>query len=385
MTETGEIGGAEINLLSIATELHSRRWDVAAVVPAEGPLTRRLRQAGVSVTIVPRLPFVSTSLEFHSNRKIPNFFSLPVNALVGLLWALRLYSLFRQERPCIVHTVSMWTHVFAGLASRLAGCKTVWHFQDIVSPRAGWGFYRWLVIQGACHIPDCILCVSERVAEQFQGERHLVEKTHILENTVHIARFQRGRQGSRRQRKPFTIGTVARFTPWKGHETALRAAYILRTLGLSFRWLFAGDESLGDPAYGKRLRKLAQDLRDTVVFCGWIDDIVQFYEELDVLVHVPVQPEPFGLVLAEAMAVGLPIITTTGGGAEGVVRDAGGVLVPPNQPEAVAEVIAAFVRDPGEAYRRGQVARRYAERHFDFSDYISRLIEIYRQLHSNWE
>ncbi len=382
VTETGEIGGAEINLLSIATELHSRRWDVAAVVPAEGPLTRRLRQAGVPVTVVPRLPFVSTSLEFHSNRKIPNFLSLPANALVGLLWALRLYSLFRQERPCIVHTVSMWTHVFAGLAGRLAGCPVVWHFQSIVSPEAGLGLYRMLVRWWGRVVPDRIVCLSAPIAAQFEGWRRLEEKTLVIWPSVDLEKFRPSHRAPCHQSDVITIGTVARLTPWKGHQVALKAAQLLKSQGFRFRWLFTGDASLGSSKYLAFLRDFVEQwsIGDCVEFVGWIDDISEFYQGLDLFIHVPIEPEPFGMVLIEAMATGLPIVTTTGGGTEEMIEPAGGRLVQPGRAHPIVAAVREICTSSQEMLRRGKMARDFAERVLNMEQYMDRWQSIYRSL-----
>jgi len=384
VTETGEIGGAEINLLTIATELHDRGWEVAAVVPAEGPLTRRLRQAGVPVVVVARLPFLSTSLEFRSNRKIPNFFSLPINALVGLLWAVKLYAIFHQRRPCIVHTVSMWTHVFAGLAGRLAGCRVVWHFQGIVNPKAGLGLYRRLVRWWGKYIPDRIVCLSTLIAHQFGGHRLLDKKTTVIWPVVDLEKFQPPHRDfhSRSNNDVIVIGTVARLTPWKGQQVALEAVRILKDQGFRFKWLFVGDAALGSLGYQTLLHDLVEqwNILDCVEFTGWVENIAMFYRGLDLFVHIPLEPEPFGMVLIEAMATGLPIITTAGGGAEEMIEPAGGLLVPPGQPRSVVVAMRAICASPQELLRRSKMARSFAERMFSIDQYMDRWLSVYRSL-----
>lgn len=380
VTETTQIGGAEINLLMIAPRLQSQGWRVAVALPGPGPLAERLQEQGIPMHFVPRGVFVSASYLIGGRYKIPNPLSLLFNIPVCLAWLLRLYLCFRRLRPTIVHTTSMWAHALAGLAARMVSCRVVWHFQDIVSPRSGFGLYPLLIRFWAKNVPHRILSVSGRVAELFHSLEGRDRRFIVLENAVDVGRFSPPvAQRTRAQGKPLRCGTVARLTPWKGQESALRAAHILQQQGVSFSWSFAGDVALGDKRYEKHLRDLVEkwELNEEVSFVGWVPDIASFYHKLDLLVHVPVEPEPFGLTLAEALAAGLPVITTYGGGAQHIVAEAGGILVPPNQPETLAQVLRNLAENPEERMQRGYCARAYATENLDVEPYIQRLACIY--------
>jgi len=377
--ETADIGGAEVNLLTITPHLHEAGWHPIVVVPGAGRLTEKLHGLGVSTCYVPRPPLLSSSWYIRHRYKIPNPLALPLNAVQGMIWVAQLYALFRRVRPAVVQSVSMWSHAFAGLAGRLAGCPVVWHFQDIVSPRSGFGAYRALVRLCARYIPTRILCISDIVADQFRDDERAGGKVHVLWNTVDT---QRHAYGPARDRELLTIGTVARLTPWKGHEVALHAARMLKQRGMSFRWLIAGDEGLGDTGYRAHLLNLINDwgLKSEVQLVGWVADMPAFYRSLDVLVHPAIEPEPFGLVLAEAMASGLSVIATTGGGAEHMIEPAGGLLVPPSRADAIADALLRIGTIPRELVRRGERARRFAEQRFGTQQYVEQLVRMYQSL-----
>jgi glycosyltransferase involved in cell wall biosynthesis len=382
--ETAQIGGAEINLLTILPSLASGGWGCGVILPQEGPFSQNLSRLNISVYEVPRLPLPSTSFYIRHRYKLPNPLAFLLAILGGLVWLARLYRFFKQTRPAVVQTISMWSHAFAGGAARLAGCPVIWHFQDIIQPSAGLGLYRRLMLLWARWIPDRIICISDKVAGQFEANPVLRRKVKVLWNTVDTQRFAptEAEPRSTSQKAVLKIGTVARLTPWKGQELALQAARLLKKDSVQFHWYFAGDESLGSPGYYAHLQALIRQwgLEQEVEFLGWVDNIPALYHSLEVLVHLPTEPEPFGLVLAEAMASGLTVIATQGGGAEPLVLASGGTIVPVDRPEAVAQTLAALWQTPEELARRRRLARRFAEQQFGLQNYLQTLLELYESV-----
>jgi glycosyltransferase involved in cell wall biosynthesis len=381
--ETSNIGGAEMNLIMVAPSLAADRWTPLVLMPRPGRLSARLQELGVAVDYVAQPPLISSSFYLGHRYKIPNPLALLINLFQGALWVARLCRFFRRSQPVVVHTVSMWSHAFAGLAARLAGYPVAWHFQDIVSHRSGFGLYRQLVLLWARYIPNRIICISDLVADQFRANARISGKVHVLWNTIDTTKyFSSDPLASHSTARPFTIGTVARLTPWKGHEVALAAALMLKSQGIAFRWLFAGEEALGAPGYRSRLLDLicTHGLEAEVELVGWLADMPAFYRSLDALVHVPTEPEPFGLVLAEGLAAGLPVIASAGGGADHLVELAGGMLVPARQPGPVAAALIALQSQPDELERRKLRARQFAEQQFGVGTYTQQLIGIYQSL-----
>jgi glycosyltransferase involved in cell wall biosynthesis len=382
--ETSEIGGAEVNLVTIAQHLKQSGWGPSVIVPHDGPLCSTLTDAQIPLADVPGFSFLSSSFYVRHRYKVPSPLALVINAFRGSRWIMRLWRYFHLSEPAIIHTMSMWSHIFAGVAGRLADCPVVWHFQDIVSPSSGFGMYRRFLISWAGWVPSRIICISQKVAEQFEKSPDVRAKVRTIPNTIDIGKFTPAGEWGRFKNdgRPFTIGTAARFTPWKGHEVALQAARILKRRAIQFQWLFAGAEALGPPGYRAYLLDLVCQwgLEENVHFVGWVEDMPSFYRSLDVLVHVPTEPEPFGLVPAEAMASGLPVVSTLGGGTEGMIEAGGGILIPPGQAEALADALMMLWKSPAEMTRRGHDARRFAERTFSIERYIEQLTEIYRSL-----
>ena len=161
---------------------------------------------------------------------------------------------------------------------------------------------------------------------------------------------------------PVTVGLIGQISPHKGHDDAIEA---IRQLGDGFRLIIAGR---GNPKYEALLRKKSSGL--PVEFLGFIS-LSEFFDKTDILI-VPSWEEPFGIVLLEAMASGIPVIATNRGGPAEILR---GVLVPPRDPAALAEAIRSmrpeeFVRD----------AREHVEKNFDLRNVVPMIEKFYRNL-----
>jgi glycosyltransferase involved in cell wall biosynthesis len=119
-------------------------------------------------------------------------------------------------------------------------------------------------------------------------------------------------------------------------------------------------------------RKIQQEfdqagLANRLHWCGNREDVCELLGEIDLLVH-PANQEPFGRVLLEASAAGIPIVATdVGGTAEIVIDRVTGRLVPPRNPAAIAEAILQLLADANAAQRLGDQARDRALNHFSIA------------------
>jgi glycosyltransferase involved in cell wall biosynthesis len=179
------------------------------------------------------------------------------------------------------------------------------------------------------------------------------------------------------------IGLLATFARWKGHETFLRAVSELpRELPIRAYVIGAAlYDTEGSQYSGDELRRVAVSLgiNDRVGFTGFIRQSDQALRALDVVVHASTSPEPFGLVIAEAMACGRAVIVSRAGGAEELVT--AGVDVLAHMPGDVAELaarIAALAKDAELRARLGADARATAERAFDDSRLAREIVPVYR-------
>jgi glycosyltransferase involved in cell wall biosynthesis len=150
---------------------------------------------------------------------------------------------------------------------------------------------------------------------------------------------------------------VAALTPRKGHDLLFQA--LARLDGPTWRLRCAGNASLHPPT-AARLRKLATELglADRIAFLGELDEdaLADQYQRADLFV-LPSYHEGYGMALAEALACGLPVVSTTAGAIPDTVPATAGLLVPPGDEAALTEALARLMGEPGLRERLASGAR----------------------------
>jgi glycosyltransferase involved in cell wall biosynthesis len=184
---------------------------------------------------------------------------------------------------------------------------------------------------------------------------------------VDLGRFQELPLPSCKPTDSPVLGVVGQITPWKGQDDAVRILALVRQhlprarLRIIGSAVFIGPGvSLDNEGFARRLTALAEELGvlDSVEFTGEAEDTPAAYGALDVLL-VPSWEEPFGRVVAEGMASGVPVVATSlGGPAELIEHGVSGFLAPPRGPAAWVEPVLAVLQDPTVAREIAIAARK---------------------------
>ena len=182
----------------------------------------------------------------------------------------------------------------------------------------------------------------------------------------------------------FVIANVGRLVRWKGQDVFLRAiARIAPRMPQLRAWVVgAADDNEPSRAFAAELRQLAETLGITrqVVFTGHRVDALRVMAAADVVVHSSATPEPFGLVLVEAMAVGRPLVATNAGGVLDIVEpELNALLVPPGDHAALADSLERLAGEPVLRARLAAAGRRHVETHFTAREHIAMIEALYQQ------
>ena len=230
-----------------------------------------------------------------------------------------------------------------------------------------------------------VIAVSQHTAEHLIEVEHApARKVVAIPNGIDFDRVRRPEasevQRLRRELAPhgeMLLLQMARLHPEKGHEYLFRALpRILREAGRPVKLLLAGAGS-AEPHYRECVASLG--IRDAVEFLGFRQDAPAVIAASDVLV-LPSVAEAFGLVVAEAIYLGTPVVASRVGGIPEIVREGvDGILVPPGDSDALADAILRIAR--GEALLEGSPsdgARSVRER-FAFADMVRRYEAVYQE------
>ncbi len=341
ISPTGVPGGAGRALATLAGQLPSRGFEPQAVVLQEGPLEDWLTQAGCPVLM---LPSGRTRHLARTSRVVS-----------------RLRRVAMRQRTRVVVSNESKGHFYGGLAALGARLPAIWWQQGIPGPGR---------IERVAGLVPCaaVVCSSAAaVVSQTQlTPRRRIEKIHLGVDVDDVA-ARRGSGMSLRRELGWhgpVVGIVGRLQPWKGQDVFLRAAAMIARAEPAARFAVVGGAVLGwEGSYPDDLRRLAGELGITerVVFAGHQSDVIPWFDALDVVVHAS-YGEPFGLVLVEAMAIGKPLIASADGGPLEIVEDGiSGLLVPPGNPDSLADAVLRVLHEPGLAQALSVGAIKRAE------------------------
>ncbi len=375
------LGGAEHSLLLLLQGLRACGVEAEVALFGDGPFRERLSALGIPTVDVPLPRWTRAAGRYRLPGGPVGGAALMAGSLPA---ALRLAAAGRQAGADLIHTNGMKAHLLAGLAGRLARVPVIWHLRDF--PPAGWAGRTFH--EAARLLPEMILAPSEAVAAgvRLPGRR----RPRVVPDPVDLDQFHPGiprariRQELRIAGEEPLIGMIAHLTPWKGHEVFLEIAREVLDRVPRSRFVVVGGsiyETDGHAGYPETLRQktAALGLSDRVTFLGIRDDIPDLLAGLDLLVHTPTAPEPFGRVLAEAMAVGRPVVAARCGGIPEVVEDGvTGLLAASGNVGAFTAAVVRLLEDPVLCKRLGDAGRQRAEARFGIEVHVTRVLEAYR-------
>lgn len=364
VNDLATVGGGQSVMLEVAKVLIGAGFRVHVASPA-GDLAERSRAIGAHWH----------EFEYSERRLLTRGWRLPRPEAVGarIVEGRRLGALAAEVEADIVHTGALIPHIDA-TTSRLRA-RTLWHLNQLHP--------RYLF---AGPLPDRIIGVSRAALQPASWRPGARKRAAVVPNGIDIARFRPPSAGERAAAREalglgdlFTVATVARLEPLKGVDTLIRAAARCQEKAVL---VVVGDPTGfgGGPAYADGLAVLAQELGVDVRFLGARADVPQLLWAADVFAF-GTRWDAAPLVLAEASASGLPVVTSDVGGCRELVLDGStGVLVGPEDVDGFATAFDRMAVDEDLRDRLGDAGRRRAVQAFDLAKLGERLLPYYLEL-----
>ena len=370
-----DLYGSDIVLLDLVRSLDPARFTPWVLLPADsahvGKLSAELARYGVPYR---HFPFPVLRRRYFT----------PLGGL-RFLWetakSLRLLRSFaREQRAALIHTNTLAVP-FGALLARSLGLPHVWHIHEIlVKP----SFLPRLLHRLAVRSSDAVVCISEAVRAHVQKDVPAA-KLLVIPNGIRPATFSDESPESLRAAlnlplDSLLIGTLGRISAWKGQTVLAEAAALIRESGRNAHFLVMGGVFDGDMRPLIALENVIREhhLESTFSIRDFRPDARDLLRALDLFVLPSVLPEPFGLVVTEAMAAGLPVVATDQGGPrEIVVNRETGLLVPPSDPQALAEALGYLLDHPAIRQQYGEAGRKRLLEHFSLKLFVDRFSTLY--------
>jgi glycosyltransferase involved in cell wall biosynthesis len=363
-----ELGGAETMLCKLLSATDRARFAPSVIsLSTLGPLAPRIAAMGVPVS----------ALNMSRGRVEPRALGRLARGLAA-------------RRPHVVHTWMYHADLLGGAMAR-ATCdaKVIWGIRGSLDPRLSKLSSR--ITARACSatarwLPDRVVSCSERLAETHIERGYERARMMVIPNGFDLAWLRpeealraQGRSWVGTREEELLVGIVGRYDPQKDHRTFIRAAAEVLRERPEVRLVMCGPGV--DSENRELMALLAQaGIQERTRVMGVAQDPRAVLNALDVLVSSSAYGEGFPNILGEAMACGVPCVTTDVGDAASIVGDTGGVVAAGDWRGLAREILALLGLRAVAREDLGQRARARIEQRFALADVAGRFQDLYLEL-----
>jgi len=341
-------GGTERQMIELARRLDPARWTIhIACFRKSGGWFDRAADAARSVVEFPVRSFKSPDLARH--------------IVAFARWC-------RTQRIAVVHTTGLPANIFgqpgaamAGVAVRVANRREINPGRSIAE----------LALQRAAYAcAHRVVANSRAAADRLRLERVPARKIAVVPNGLDLSRFDAAEPKPVRRR----VVVVANLRPEKGHDVLIDAAPAILARFPDARFEFVGD---GSERAALTARARERGVLHAFTFAGHCEDVAGRLRAADIFT-LPTRSDASPNAIVEAMAAGLPVVAShVGGVAELVEDDRTGLLMPADDPGALADRLCRLMSDAGLAARLGAAGRRHAQSRHSFDRMVASFEAIY--------
>lgn len=352
----GVLGGGELSLLDVARHF---RASSRAVLFEDGPFREALEEAGVDTAVLAAPASLQT---------VSRDGGLWSDLAAGVGAVQTAWRLARDARSAdVLYANSQKSMIVAALAGGLSGTPVVWHLRDLLTTDHFSALHCRIATVVANLGVDCVIANSAATRDAFIDAGGCADRCHVVHNAIRADAFSPVSTSERASiRREIGIGDVplvgvfSRLAAWKGQHVLVDA---LTTLP-GVHALLVGEALFeGDVTYAATLRQRVHELGldDRVHFLGFRRDVPRLMQAVDVVAHTSVAPEPFGRVVVEGMLAERPVVATRAGGVVEIVdHERTGLIVPPNDADALAHALEHLLSSPDAAAALAHAGRRDA-------------------------
>ena len=361
---TASLGGAELNLLDLATA-YSQTSKV--LLFENGAFRERLENRKIKVEVI-QVP--EKILNLRASAGLEAFKSIPQ------LWTSAGLVATTAAEFDLIHANSQKAFIVSALATLRVNTPVVWHLHDILTAKHFSSLNRRIAVTLANRFATKVLVNSQATGEAFVaagGRKELVE---VVYNGFDSEPFDRIapeeireiRERLNLQNVP-VVGLFSRLSYWKGQHILLSALKDLPQVHA----LLVGEALFGEAEYVFEIKALADapELKDRVHWLGFRDDIPLLMKACDIVVHTSTEPEPFGRIIVEGQLSQRPLIASAAGGALELIEDGvNGRHFPPGDVDALRKAISELINNPSMASNLAQQGYTNAKQNFSLENVL---------------
>lgn len=382
LDHTSQWSGGEISLYRLLVSLDQEIVKPIVILPMDGMLCTQLREAGIETHLV---ELDKKWINFRKESLGYNIFALLLYICVYFKYALSIRHFLNEKNIeiDIVHSNSLKSDIYGYFTSFILRKKCIWHIRDHINKPYLTRIIAVLFRQFAKYAPDAIIANSKSTANVLDLNNFGIEFCRIVYDGI-LNKDLEGidpRIFLKWKQNPVRIGMLGRIARWKGQHIFIEAAVELTKRGFDAEYFIVGSTLFGEDEYLDEINKKSQIISGKMNFMGFRSDVKDILTDLDILVHCSILPEPFGQVVLEGMAEGLPIVASDAGGVQEIIeQNISGLRTPPGDPIELANALQQLIENPDFASSLGQEAYRCVRQKFTATQAARKVESLYREL-----
>lgn len=379
--QSAELYGSDKTMLYFLSELDKTKYLPIIVLPFDGPLKIELEKNNIKVVIAP-------VLKLYRKMFTPkNIFKFIKEYYKGI----KILNALNKEYKFDL----VYTHTLAALIGILfakkRNIKHLWHVQEIIAKPKVFNFLFKKILSLDCNhkvVYDSIATMNFWIENKLK----LTEKSEAVWNGIETKNskiFTDAELNEVRENYFFAtnneivIALVGRINSWKGQQLLLQSFETVIEKHKNIKLVYLGSAPPNQPIFETELRNKIKEynLESNVILIPFQKEIEKFWNSIDIAVVPSTEPEPFGMVVIEAMLAKKPVIASNHGGpTEIIVENETGLLFEPNNHNSLSDALEKLIQD--EQLRKLYGANGFKRVHNTFSleNHVNHFEKIFEEL-----
>lgn len=370
---SSELYGSDRSLLNLVRNLDKDKFNITVILPDDGPLVDKINSFDNVEVIINELAVLR-----RKNLSLSGMSKYFIELMRSIKF---INNLIKEKSIDIVYTNTSVIFV-GGISAKICKVKSVWHIREIIKSK----YERFIVSKIVNIFSDYIIANSKATAEAISKNK---DKVKVVYNAIDIEKnsdlkgidefYKEVAATIVRSNEKIKIGMAGRINRWKGQKLFVDMAKLVSEENDNVEFLIAGDVYKGEDYILDNLKGyiLESGVKDKIGLLGQVDNMSNFYKKLDIFVLPSIQPEPFGLVVIEAMNNKLPVVATNHGGPVEIIdNNIDGFLVDYKDAREMAQVVNKLIKDKELRNYISANAEKKVKKKFNVSRYVDEISYI---------